>query len=488
VEHVIAYSPYVDQTPVGALLTALSEIPYLMGGLGPFLLLLSAVVIFLTLFPKFAIVSLFLLIAVFGMTWIATSVLTSDCKLKADFSGMTFPLSHLVAMKGELDRHWSELHDITFVRNELPSFDPETILFRFKDGAQASFRIDGFTRADFERLLLAINTYCPKVKTRPELSNLSSGVFSAALTAGMGRQSEDGGTGRSALSFTELWQAELGTRFGSTAFIPHESGDRLRDGELRIIGQVAFGGLSAVYLAERKGEQTVILKEAVLPESADDAVREKCLSMFQREAQMLARIDHPRIASVFDYFVEDGRHYLVLEHIEGRNLRTHLRECGPQGEVSVLTWAIEIAGVLIYLHGLSPPVIHRDLTPDNMIIGKDGSITIVDFGAANDFLGTATGTVVGKNAYIPLEQFRGKANPKSDIYAFGATLYFLVTGEDPEPFSQKSPAQSGAELSSELDRLIGDCLKLDQSLRLDSASSLLARLKCIRESHVGGGV
>src|SRR5262249_2608815 len=156
------------------------------------------------------------------------------------------------------------------------------------------------------------------------------------------------------------------------------------------------------YLGEWSGKGTVIVKQAVLPESADDAAREKYVQLFNREASLLARIDHPRVAKVYDSFVEENRHYLLLEYIEGKNLIAYVTQYGPQPEKTIVGWAIDIADILVYLHGMTPPVIHRDLTPDNMIVSQDGGITIVDLGAANEFIGPVTGTVVGKNAYIPI--------------------------------------------------------------------------------------
>ncbi len=143
----------------------------------------------------------------------------------------------------------------------------------------------------------------------------------------------------------------------------------------------------------------------------------------------------------------------------------------------MLRWAFEIVALLEYLHGMKPPVVHRDLTPENFIIGSDGTITLIDFGAANEFLGTATGTVVGKNAYIPIEQFRGKAAPRSDIYAFGGTLFFLLTAKDPEPFSQSNPLACGAVVSSRLNDLIRLCTVVEPEKRIQDVEELKRELK-----------
>lgn len=470
VKHAIPYQPHVDKTPVGLIFSVLTDLPGLVGP-SPVVFVCVVVMVCLFVFPKLLIVLLFVILGTIGITWIFAIALTSNTQIKADVAGISLPLIYLVSMKGELDRDWTELREVAFMRDELPSYDPTTLVFLFSDGARATFQVDGFTRSDFERLMLVINSFCPTVRRRPELDDLSSSLLAPAPVAAV---SKDG------LSFTELWQQELSMRFGTTAFVPHESGDRIMDGQLRILGQVAFGGLSAIYLAEWQGKGTVIVKQCVLPESADDVARAKYLQLFNREANLLARIDHPRIAHVYDSFVEDNRHYLLLEYIEGKNLRTYVQELGIQPDKTIAGWADEIADILVYLHGMTPPVIHRDLTPDNMIVSRDGGITIIDLGAANEFLGTVTGTVVGKNSYMPIEQFRGKATPRSDIYAFGATLYFLLTGKDPTPFSQSSPIKEGIEVSPLLDDLVRESTAVEPEDRIKDTVALAQRTKEIR--------
>ncbi len=185
---------------------------------------------------------------------------------------------------------------------------------------------------------------------------------------------------------------------------------KLQNGAINVIGQLCFGGLSAVYLAERvtDADSPVILKEAVLPLGCDEALKEKALEMFGREAAILASLDHERIAAVRDYFVENGRHYIVLEHIDGIDLRRFVREQGAQSAEVVLRWLSEMTDILIYLHNHEPPVVHRDVTPDNIVLARDGHLSLIDFGAANNLVGTATGTLVGKQSYISPEQFRGQ--------------------------------------------------------------------------------
>ena len=190
--------------------------------------------------------------------------------------------------------------------------------------------------------------------------------------------------------------------------------------------------------------------------------------MFEREAKLLAKIDHPGIVKVRDYFIEDARHYLVLDYLNGQDLRQLVLQNGPRRESQVQEMAIQICAVMKYLHAQSPSILHRDLTPDNMVMTNDGSVVIIDFGAANEFIGTATGTLVGKQSYISPEQFRGKACEQSDIYSFGCTLYFLLTGKDPEPLSVSHPKELNEHISDQVNQLVARCTDLEAKNRFSS--------------------
>ena len=417
------------------------------------------------LFPQIAVRFILSLLIVVGILLFASCKLGST-KIQANVEGIKLPPHFHKDMNGKLSRGWNELNLIMFARAGRSSEDPEQILLGFTDNCTAEFNIDGFTKDNLEELLLTINSYNPNVNQVPD--------------AAMNRlKIDDTSMGQSALSFTGLWKEELSSRFGATVFVPLDPGDELNGGAIKILGQIAFGGLSAIYIAQSESFGVVIVKEAVVPVTMDDQVAEKSLELFQRESQLLSKIEHPRIAKVFDYFVENGRHYMLLEYIEGRNLRTFIHQEGPQSELIVKDWAQQLAKILEYLHRLEPPIIHRDLTPSNLILEKDGGITLIDFGAANLFIGTATGTIVGKSAYIPMEQFKGKANPSSDIYALGSCLYYALTGKDPDPFSQSSPISSGIEISETFDSLIQSCTKVNFEGRVQDAPTLIKELEQI---------
>jgi tRNA A-37 threonylcarbamoyl transferase component Bud32 len=255
------------------------------------------------------------------------------------------------------------------------------------------------------------------------------------------------------------------------------NGTLLNFGRVEIIAPLGFGGMSTTYRAKLGGTKIVCLKESVIPEYVEDAIKIKWKELIAREAQLLSRLHHEQIAQVFEFFSENGRDYLVLEFVQGVSLRDLVRQHGPQSEQSVLKWALEIAYVLDYMHNQRLPIIHRDLTPDNVILKRDGSVVLIDFGAANECVGQITGTSIGKRCYMPPEQFRGKASPASDIYALGATMHFLLTGSEPVALSASHPNQINQDVSAETDLLVAQCTQLLQSNRICFAKQLALRIE-----------
>ena len=160
------------------------------------------------------------------------------------------------------------------------------------------------------------------------------------------------------------------------------------------------------------------------------------LKLFEREAQILKQLDHPRIPKYKDYFSIDDRTLwfgLVQQYIPGLSLKQLLDRGKRFTEEDIESIAQEILQILLYLHGLHPPLLHRDIKPSNLIWGEDEQIYLVDFGAVQDRAATegATFTVVGTYGYAPIEQFGGRAVPASDLYALGATLIHLLTRTAP---------------------------------------------------------
>lgn len=278
------------------------------------------------------------------------------------------------------------------------------------------------------------------------------------------------------LSYTKFWEQELANNYSFTAFVPLQVGHKLRDGSLTVVNQIAAGGFSAIYSVKDQHDAVFVLKESVIPSTADEKTREKAKEHFRREAEILIKLNHPNIAKVFDHFLDNARDYLLLEYIKGPDARELVRRSGKQSVESVKKWTLQMSDVLQYLHSQEPPVVHRDISPDNIVINSSDDAILIDFGAANEFVGEATGTLVGKQSYMSPEQIKGKVTPQSDIFSLGASMYFLLTGHDPEPLSASRPRKIEDSVPSELDDLVYACTKLDLNDRIKTAGELKNRL------------
>ncbi len=194
----------------------------------------------------------------------------------------------------------------------------------------------------------------------------------------------------------------------------------------RLLGQGGFGAVYQGY--DLRLQNSVAVKENFF--NTPDARKQ-----FEKEALILARLTHPNLPRVIDHFSAGGAQYLVMDYVEGENLKEIVENCGIIAEAQALAWIEQICSALEYLHNQQPPVIHRDIKPDNIKITPDGRAVLVDFGIAK--VGTATMlTSTGARAvtpgYSPPEQYgAGGTDARSDIYSVAATLYTMLTGETP---------------------------------------------------------
>jgi tRNA A-37 threonylcarbamoyl transferase component Bud32 len=290
-------------------------------------------------------------------------------------------------------------------------------------------------------------------------------------------------------SYTELWLRELSDAPKRDKLTPLTAGTTLDGGNYTIINKAGMGGQGTAYFAESikhtcLGHNQVVLKEYVLPVYPDVRVRRKAAERFQSEAEILKRLHHPQIAKFVDLFVEDHRAYVVMELVEGRTLKDLVAAEGPLNEAGVLDIAAQILEILSYLHKQSPPVIHRDLTPDNIIMGSDGMIKLIDFSVAQEVSSGVTGSVVGKPNYISPEQFRGKPATQSDIYSLGATMFYLLVGRDPSPISVSHPKTECDAISTELDDVVARCTQTELSKRYESAEKVLESIRLLPQHRL----
>jgi tRNA A-37 threonylcarbamoyl transferase component Bud32 len=397
-----------------------------------------------------------LILAASSFSLIFLAVINSDTSLAFGEKGITFPSTFLIQLKGRLRRDWSELVAVDIKQRRY--FGPELILTLSK--TKVSFNLVGISDEDLTNFFLALDKWGTKTRLAPEVIALRHRVMKQAALSSAANKSS-----------TAMWEEELRFHFSATNFVPLEQGAVIKDNHFKILTQLGAGGLSAVYLAQCE-DKVVVLKECVIPPSCDEKTRQKAKEMFAREAQLLLKVNHPQIAKVYDHFVDQGRDYLVLEYVPGSTLRDLIRRHGRQDEISVRKWAIQIADILNYLHTMTPALVHRDITPDNIILGSDGTIHLVDFGAANELVGTATGTMVGKQLYISPEQFKGKAEAASDLYSLGATMHFLLTGSEPEALSPSRPKDAIADVSDDMNSIVERLTQLDPSQRIHTAAEL----------------
>ena len=203
--------------------------------------------------------------------------------------------------------------------------------------------------------------------------------------------------------------------------------------------------MGAVYRAEDtllSGRICAIKEISIDPDNPEELLTQ-LQEQFRQEASVLARLDHPSLPKVSDYFTHNGREYLVMDYVPGHNLREVIEEALAEdrflAESDVLDWAQQLCSALHYLHSQDPPVLHRDIKPSNIKLMPSGLIKLVDFGLVKLLTSDESRTVTvvqgqGTAAYTPLEQYGGDdvhTNTRTDTYALGATLYHLLAGRPP---------------------------------------------------------
>ncbi len=256
-----------------------------------------------------------------------------------------------------------------------------------------------------------------------------------------------------------------------------------------IVNRVGGGGMGSVYQArdKRLADRLCAVKE-MIELFADESQRTKAVEDFKREAEVLAQLEHPSIPTIYDYFIEGGRYYLVMKWIGGGDLAEQIRvRGGVVDEASITKWAIQIADVLHFIHSQRPPIIYRDLKPANLMLDdKTGRVMLVDFGIARIVRPTEKGvTAIGTMGYAPPELFAGKVEPRSDIYSLGATMFHMMTGSDPQDnpllifdFSKNPrPAQINPALTPEMEAILMRMVAHKPEDRQGSALELMRALE-----------
>jgi serine/threonine protein kinase len=247
-----------------------------------------------------------------------------------------------------------------------------------------------------------------------------------------------------------------------------------------ILERIAQGGMGAIYRAQDQRLQGKIVAVKEMSESAiAPAEREHILECFQREAELLARLDHPNLVRVSDLFQEGERRYMVMEFIEGKTLEKMLEgRTAPFPEEQVLIWADQLCEVLSYLHGQRPKIIYRDMKPTNvMVLEGTDTVKLIDFGIARFFKpGKRRDTVeLGTDGYAPPEQYgKFQTDERADIYALGAMLHQLLTLRDPVtvPFQFPPVRKLNPKASRRIETVIAKAVKPVRDSRHQSVEEM----------------
>lgn len=282
-------------------------------------------------------------------------------------------------------------------------------------------------------------------------------------------------------------------------------GSRL--GRYQIIRRIALGGMAELYLARQLGDagyEKVVALKRVLPHLAEDP---KFVEMFLNEARLASGLNHSGIAQVMDFGTEGGEHYMTLEYVHGRSVFQLLREAGrPLSRTVAMTIAHEVAGALHYAHERCGPdghalgLVHRDVSPSNILVSYDGDVKLVDFGIAKATAhshATQTAAIKGKIAYMAPEQLRGESlDRRSDVFALCVVLYEMLLGKRcfsaPGEFALinkvadarfAKPSKVDPTIEADLEALVVQGLSASPDARPKSARELQSRLEDVARGH-----
>jgi serine/threonine-protein kinase len=272
--------------------------------------------------------------------------------------------------------------------------------------------------------------------------------------------------------------------------LPLKAGDVLR-GRYRIQKIIGQGGSGSIYLADdlRLSGRQCALKEVEHNTNLPEELVKEARDQFLREATVLARLDHPNLPKVSDFFSTGLRDYLVMDFVPGDDLRTIMLKAKQNNqflqEIDVLSWISQLSDALIFLHEQETPILHRDIKPSNLKLTPSGLLKLVDFGLVKIAApGEVTITIVqgqGTAIYTPLEQYggdQGHTDVRSDVFSMGATLYHLLTNTAPtdarqrflHPDSLKPPRSINHDISSRTEKCLLWAMNLHPDERPDSVS------------------
>lgn len=219
----------------------------------------------------------------------------------------------------------------------------------------------------------------------------------------------------------------------------------------------------------------------------DAATSQRVTAAFERKANALASLNHPTIPTIYDYFQEGRRSYLVSGHVGGKDLETIMEEADAAlPEAQVLAWAIQICDLLSYLHKRQPPLVFRHLEPAKIVVKEDGHLMFIDLDIIE--ISGEQNRMEGTPGYAAPERYQGVAEPASDIYALGAIIYHLLTGRDPRKdppftFHERPPRQLNPSISPEVEAIVMRALEYQSEDRYRSAEEMQKELLAAQEER-----
>lgn len=264
----------------------------------------------------------------------------------------------------------------------------------------------------------------------------------------------------------------------------------------QVTGVLGGGGMGTVYQARDlhfpDAHRFVAIKE-MQTLTNDPTVRTSMLKTFQREANILATLNHSAIPKIFDFFDVNDRAYLIMEFINGSDLELLLQKTKDLPIDKIIEWAVDLADVLNYLHKHEPdPIVFRDMKPSNVMVDSQGKVRLIDFGIAKTFVKGVKNTMIGTEGYSAPEQYKGDVNPLSDIYSLGATLHHVLTRRDPrlEPpfsFNERPILELNPKVPPELASIVERAVSFDAKTRFQSCIEMKEALDKLRYRSLNVG-
>lgn len=252
-------------------------------------------------------------------------------------------------------------------------------------------------------------------------------------------------------------------------------------------GPVSYKGLNSYEPVEHSCLTRVLVQQFVVPLEQTFLQWYWTLHHFETEVRRLSSVNSNNITRWLDVFAENGSLFVVTEYDASPSLRQIVRESGPLPEARVREIALEMCEILLHLHQLDPPYVHKSFTPDALVLAKEGFVKLNQFTLGQQLVPSQMFASYLDRRYTSFELLRDRPSHQSDIYSFGCTLFYLLTGEDPKPFQQSNPRLIRPEISERFNHIVLKATEPSANARFDSVSDIkdaILELACSETSLV----